>query len=291
MPQDWLPSFGTVDWDAAFGWLHEKTESTLAPGQGEAMQLALTHKVAVLTGGPSCGKSFNFRSIVLLARAKRAKALLTAPTGRAAKRLAELTEMPGVRASALQRLLQLRPGEEEAYDREHPLEADRVAVDEASMLDLLLAITLVNAILPGAHLLFVGDVDQLPSVGAGDVLRDLLGLDAVPSVRLTHIFRQAHHSSVVTNAHCINAGHLPLTRGLGDFFLFAEADAECLAEFTIDIVANRLRVRFGVDARRGVQVLCPMHRGRLEQASSTSGPVYESPSDAMAGGYTGSATR
>lgn len=259
--QDRLPSFREVDWNVAFGWLQQKTGTTLAPEQAEAVRLALTQQVAVLTGGPGCGKSFTVRSIVLLARAKRARVLLTAPTGRAAKRLEELTGTPGVEASTLHRLLQLRPGGEAAFDREHPLEADLVVVDEASMLDLLLANTLVKAIPPGAHLLFVGDVDQLPSVGAGEVLRDLLDSGAVPSVRLTHIFRQAQQSGVVTNAHRINAGQLPVTKGLEDFFLFVEEDAERVAELTVDIVAHRLPTRFGLDPRRDVQVLCPMHRG------------------------------
>jgi len=256
--QERLPTFQAVNWEAAFGWLREQTGHVLAPEQSEAVRLALTQKVAVLTGGPGCGKSFTVRSIVALARAKRAKVLLTAPTGRAAKRLEELA---GTEASTLHRLLELRPGGDAAYDREHPLDADLVVVDEASMLDVLLANTLVKAIAPGAHLLLVGDVDQLPSVGAGEVLLDLLGSGVIPSVRLTHIFRQAQESGVVMNAHRINAGELPHTKGLADFFLFAEEEAERVAELTVDIVANRLPKRFGLDPRRDVQVLCPMHRG------------------------------
>ena len=120
-------------------------------------------------------------------------------------------------ASTLHRLLQLRPGGDAAFDREHPLDADLVVVDEASMLDVLLANTLVKAIAPGSHLLLVGDVDQLPSVGAGEVLRDALESDAIPSVRLTHIFRQAQQSGVVTNAHRINTGHMPHTKELSGF--------------------------------------------------------------------------
>jgi exodeoxyribonuclease V alpha subunit len=257
-PSDRLASFQTVHWEAALGWLSEKTAATLAPEQVEAVQLALTQKVAILTGGPGCGKSFTVRSIVALARAKKAKIILAAPTGRAAKRLEELA---GMEASTLHRLLQLRPGGDAAFDREHPLDADLVVVDEASMLDVLLANTLIKAIAPGAHLLLVGDVDQLPSVGAGEVLRDALESDAIPSVRLTHIFRQAQQSGVVTNAHRINAGQAPHTKGMSDFFVFAEEDAERVAELTMDIVANRIPKRFGLDARREVQVLCPMHRG------------------------------
>jgi exodeoxyribonuclease V alpha subunit len=255
---DRLASFHTVNWEAALGWLSEQTGASLAPEQVEAVQLALTRKVAILTGGPGCGKSFTVRSIVALARAKKAKIILAAPTGRAAKRLEELA---GMEASTLHRLLQLRPGGDAAFDRDHPLDADLVVVDEASMLDVLLANTLVKAIAPGAHLLLVGDVDQLPSVGAGEVLRDALESDAIPSVRLTHIFRQAQLSGVVTNAHRINAGQAPHTKDMADFFLFAEEDAERVAELTVEIVANRIPKRFGLDARREVQVLCPMHRG------------------------------
>jgi exodeoxyribonuclease V alpha subunit len=257
-PQDRLLAFQTVNWEVAFGWLEQQTSSALAPEQAEAVRSALTERVAVLTVGPGCGKSYTVRALVALAKAKRARVLLTAPTGRAAKRLEELTGAP---ASTLHRLLQLRPGGEAAYDREHPLDADLVVVDETSMLDVLLANTLVKAIAPGAHLLLVGDVDQLPSVGAGEVLRDLLASGVIPSVRLTHIFRQAQQSGVVTNAHRINAGELPITRGLADFFLFAEEEAERVAELTVDVVTHRLPRRFGLDPRRDVQVLCPMHRG------------------------------
>ena len=130
----------------------------------------------------------------------------------------------------MHRLLELRPGGDAAYDRDHPLDADLVVIDEASMLDLLLANKLVKAIPPGAHVLFVGDVDQLPSVGAGEVLRDLLAAGSfLPSVRLTRIFRQASRSGVVTNAHRINAGEYPQLRGLPDFFLFAADDADTAA--------------------------------------------------------------
>ncbi|MFL6078112.1 MAG: ATP-dependent RecD-like DNA helicase [Mycobacteriales bacterium] len=256
---DRLDAFGGVDWDRAFGWLRERTGADLAPEQAEAVRLALTEKLAVLTGGPGCGKSFTVRSVVLLARAKGAKVVLAAPTGRAAKRLAELT---GAQAATVHRLLELKPGGDAAYDRDRPLDADLVVVDEVSMLDLLLANKLVKAVPPGAHLLLVGDVDQLPSVGAGEVLRDLLAAGSpVPHVRLTRIFRQAQESGVVTNAHRINAGLPPLTRGLPDFFLFVEEDPEAAAKLTVDVVANRIPRKFGLDARRDVQVLCPMHRG------------------------------
>ncbi|MER5871014.1 ATP-dependent RecD-like DNA helicase [Streptomyces sp. NPDC002044] len=256
---DRMPGFRNVDWDKALGWLASRTGASLAPEQRDAVKLALTRRVAVLTGGPGCGKSFTVRSIVELARARKAKVVLAAPTGRAAKRLSELT---GAAASTVHRLLELKPGGDAAYDRERPLDADLVVVDEASMLDLLLANKLVKAVAPGAHLLLVGDVDQLPSVGAGEVLRDLLAEGGpVPAVRLTRIFRQAQQSGVVTNAHRINTGLPPITDGLPDFFLFAEEDTEAAGALAVDVAARRIPARFGLDPRRDIQVLAPMHRG------------------------------
>jgi ATP-dependent exoDNAse (exonuclease V) alpha subunit len=161
--QERLGAFAQVDWHKALGWLRSQAGLDLAPGQQEAVKLALRSKVAVLTGGPGCGKSFTVRSIVKLATAKNAAAVLVAPTGRAARRLAELT---GHEASTVHRLLQLQPGGDPKYDRGNPLDADLVVVDESSMMDVILASKLVKAIPAGAHLLMAGDVDQLPSVGA-----------------------------------------------------------------------------------------------------------------------------
>ncbi|MCQ6552974.1 ATP-dependent RecD-like DNA helicase [Streptomyces sp. C10-9-1] len=257
--EDRMPAFQDVDWDRALGWLARRTGVELAPEQQEAVKLALTSRVAVLTGGPGCGKSFTVRSIVELARAKKAAVVLAAPTGRAAKRLAELT---GAEASTVHRLLELKPGGDAAFDRDRPLDADLIVVDEASMLDLLLANKLVKAVAMGAHLLLVGDVDQLPSVGAGEVLRDLLAEGGpVPSVRLTRIFRQARESGVVTNAHRINEGLPPVTTGLKDFFLFVAEETEEAGRLAVDVAARRIPATFGLDARRDVQVLAPMHRG------------------------------
>ncbi|MBP0461176.1 SF1B family DNA helicase RecD2 [Streptomyces montanisoli] len=257
--EDRMPAFRDVDWDRALGWLARRTGTSLAPEQEQAVRLALTEKVAVLTGGPGCGKSFTVRSIVELARARKAKVVLAAPTGRAAKRLTELT---GAEASTIHRLLELKPGGDAAYDADRPLDADLVVVDEASMLDLLLANKLVKAVAQGAHLLLVGDVDQLPSVGAGEVLRDLLAEGGpVPRVRLTRIFRQARLSGVVTNAHRINSGVPPVTQGLSDFFLFVADETEEAGRLAVDVAARRLPAKFGLDPRKDVQVLAPMHRG------------------------------
>ena len=261
-----LPAFAEVDWPAALGWLRARTGQDLVAGQLDAVKLALTNKVAVLTGGPGCGKSFTVRSVVTLARAKNATVILVAPTGRAAKRLAELT---GHDACTVHRLLELQPGGEAKYDRDHPLDADLVVVDEASMMDVILANKLIKAIPEGAHLLLVGDVDQLPSVGAGEVLRDLLAAGTIPRVRLTEIFRQAQQSGIIVNAHRINSGQPPQLAGFGDFYWFgcdpAEDSglhpAEETAKLVVDIVAHRIPVKFGLDPVRDIQVLAPMHRG------------------------------
>jgi exodeoxyribonuclease V alpha subunit len=261
-----LPAFRGVDWPKALGWLHTRAGLDLAPTQQETVKLALTRKVAVLTGGPGCGKSFTVRAIVALATAKQARVMLVAPTGRAAKRLAELT---GHQASTVHRLLELQPGGDPKYDAANPLDADLVVVDESSMMDVILANKLVKAIPAGAHLLLVGDVDQLPSVGAGEVLRDLLAAGSIPRVRLTQIFRQAQQSGIVVNAHRINHGQHPHLTGFGDFYWFTCEPpedsglhpAEETANLVVDIVARRIPARFGLDPVRDVQVLTPMHRG------------------------------
>ena len=264
--QERLPTFAQVDWQKALGWLRSQTGQELAAGQHEAVKLALSSKVAVLTGGPGCGKSFTVRSVVELATAKKATVVLVAPTGRAAKRLAELT---GHEALTVHRLLELQPGGDPKYDRDNPLDADLVVVDESSMMDVILANKLIKAIPEGAHLLLVGDVDQLPSVGAGEVLRDLLAAGTIPRVRLTQIFRQAQRSGIVVNAHRINHGQPPQLTGFRDFYWFAcdpSEDsglhpAEETATLVVDIVARRIPAKFGLDPARDVQVLTPMHRG------------------------------
>ncbi len=264
--QERLPAFTAVDWQKALGWLGSRTGQELASGQQDAVTLALTSKVAVLTGGPGCGKSFTVRSVVELATAKKANVVLVAPTGRAAKRLAELTCHE---ASTVHRLLELQPGGDPKHDRDHPLDADLVVVDESSMMDVILANKLVKAIPDGAHLLLVGDVDQLPSVGAGEVLRDLLAAGRIPRVRLTQIFRHARQSGIVVNAHRINHGQPPQLTDFRDFYWFtcdpAEDSglhpAEETAKLVVDIVARRIPAKFGLDPVRDVQVLTPMHRG------------------------------
>src|SRR5437588_9907171 len=199
-----------IDMPRVHHWIDRSTEKrgiTLSAEQRQAVELAATSRLLVLTGGPGCGKTFTTRTIVDLWRAMGKSILLAAPTGRAAQRLAEMTKQE---AKTIHRLLAFDPKTMGfRYNEEHPLEAQAIVVDETSMLDLFLAHSLIKAIPPHAQVLLVGDVDQLPSVGPGMVLRDLIDSQQVPVVRLTEVFRQAAKSHIVTNAHRINAGQFP----------------------------------------------------------------------------------
>ncbi|MGA7668793.1 MAG: ATP-dependent RecD-like DNA helicase [Nitrolancea sp.] len=260
---DRLSEFGDIDWEAALDWLiNVRRIPALAERQIEAVRAALTNPVTVLTGGPGTGKSTTVRSIVTLARAKRARVLLVAPTGRAAKRLSELTGHP---ARTIHRLLKLQPGGSAAFDENNPLDADLLVVDESSMLDVYLFNTLVRALPSGCHLLLVGDADQLPSVGPGNVLHDLIASDVIPTVRLEAIFRQAEASAIVRNAHHINNGEMPQSgREIRDFAVVrveegADAAQEA-AELVQDLVNRRLPRAYGIPSDQ-IQVLCPMNGG------------------------------
>ena len=256
-PTDRMPAFAAVDWGTALAWLRVRTGAELAAEQEQAVRLALTSTVAVLTGGPGCGKSFTVKSVITLAAAKRAKVVLAAPTGRAAKRLAELSGHP---ATTVHRLLQLRPGGDPSFDRDHPLDADLIVVDEASMLDLILANKLIKAV-PAGGAPVAGRRCGPAALGRrrGGAARRA-GRRHHPRVRLTTIFRQAQQSGVVVNAHRINAGQSPVFGEHPDFFLFPADDPEATAERVVDLVARRIPRRFGIPAR-DIQVLAPMHRG------------------------------
>jgi exodeoxyribonuclease V alpha subunit len=241
--------------------LADRDDLALNQGQREAVRAALTHKVTVLTGGPGTGKTTAVRTIIRLLEAKDFSYALAAPTGRAAKRLAEATDRE---AKTIHRLLEFKPQQGLQFQRneENPLDADMVIVDEASMLDLLLTNHLLKAIHPESHLLLVGDVDQLPSVGAGNVLNDVIESGSAAVVRLTEIFRQAEGSLIVENAHRINRGEMPLFgRNAVDFFLFPADDAEQAADLIVDLVQNRIPRKFGLDPLNDIQVLSPLHRG------------------------------
>jgi exodeoxyribonuclease V alpha subunit len=252
--------FGGVDWAVAFGWLAEKQGIRLAPEQEAGVRMVLTNPVAILTGGPGTGKTHTLKAVLTLARAKQLRCILAAPTGRAAKRMEEATGWP---AGTLHRVLELRPGGQAGHGPENPLPADLVVIDEASMLDVLLANQLVKAVAPGSHLLLVGDPDQLPSVGAGDVLADLLRPARFPVTRLTHIFRQGAGSGIAANARRINEGQLPHFGGESqDCFFLPADDPATAAELVVDLVARRLPARYGFKIG-DVQVLVPMHRGEV----------------------------
>ncbi|MBN1261172.1 MAG: ATP-dependent RecD-like DNA helicase, partial [Anaerolineae bacterium] len=261
--RDRLFVFQSLDWPAAFSWLDGGNAFTLASQQREAVQMALSEKVSVLTGGPGTGKTTITRAIIQLLAAKGKSVLLAAPTGRAAKRLSEATGLP---AKTIHRLLEFKPvaGNRFLRDQENPLDADMVIIDEASMIDVLLMNHLLKAVEVGTHLLLVGDVDQLPSVGPGNVLRDLIASEVAPVTRLDTIFRQAADSFIIVNAHRINRGEMPtISQQATDFFLFQQPDAEKAADLLIDIVARRIPAKFGHDPDRDIQVLSPMHRGAV----------------------------
>jgi exodeoxyribonuclease V alpha subunit len=231
----------------------------LSPQQLGMVKAALTHKVTVLTGGPGTGKTTALRALIHALVSQRCTFALASPTGRAAKRLSEATGQP---AKTIHRLLEYSPAEGFKRDEDNPLDVDMVVVDEASMLDLILTNNLLKALDLHSHLLLVGDVDQLPSVGAGDVLRDIIASGVATVIHLDLIFRQAQDSLIVTNAHRINQGQLPLTpKWAQDFFLFVEPEPDKAAALLVDVVKNRIPRKFGMDPLTEIQVLSPMYRG------------------------------
>lgn len=236
-------------------------EDELTPEQQNAVRTALGNPVSILTGGPGTGKTTTIRALISALEAAQKRYALASPTGRAAKRLSQATGRP---ASTIHRLLGFSPGEGFKYNATNPLEIDLLVVDEASMLDLLLTNHLLKALKPGTHLLLVGDVDQLPSVGAGDVLRDVIASQIAPVTRLMVIFRQASTSFIITNAHRINQGQMPaFPTGdeAMDFFLFPAESPEEAASWVQDVVCNRIPQKFGFHPRDEIQILAPMYRG------------------------------
>jgi len=251
-----------IDADKALPWIEQKTALTLAASQAEAIRLALKSKIMVVTGGPGVGKTTIVNSILRILAAKHVKLLLCAPTGRAAKRMFEAT---GMEAKTIHRLLEFDP---KAFgfkrNDDNPLDCDLLVVDESSMVDVLLMQSLIKAVPSAAALLIVGDIDQLPSVGPGQVLADIIGSSAVPVVRLTEVFRQAAESKIITTAHAINAGRMPdlaPPEGETDFYFVPAADPEQAVPRIVELVSQRIPRRFGFDPIRDIQVLCPMNRG------------------------------
>lgn len=229
--------------------------------QKAAIQKALDSKVMVLTGGPGTGKTTTTQGIIAAFKARHISILLAAPTGRAAKRMTEAT---GMEAKTIHRLLEYNPMDGYKRNDENPLEGDALIVDECSMIDILLFYNLMKAIPSHMRLILVGDIDQLPSVGAGNVLRDIIDSQKIPVVRLTRIFRQAQSSRIVMNAHAINAGHFPnIKNGLDtDFFFINQEDADEMVKLIIGLVRDRLPKKYGYPPKE-IQVLTPMQRGTV----------------------------
>ncbi|MEM9407566.1 MAG: ATP-dependent RecD-like DNA helicase [Acidobacteriota bacterium] len=264
------PPWGELDVEAALGWVAGRSSIELAPTQRAAVQLVLGAKVSVLTGGPGVGKTTLVNAIldILSVKKVRGKPLrlqLCAPTGRAAKRLSEST---GRTAKTIHRLLEPKGRGGFTRGADAPLDCDVLVVDETSMVDTQLMSSLLDAVPRSAALLLVGDVDQLPSVGPGQVLRDVIDSKSVPVARLTEIFRQAQTSRIVTNAHRVNEGRLPELEQdggdeLSDFYFIEAADAEDAVRKIVQMVGSRIPGRFGLDRVRDIQLLCPMNRGTL----------------------------
>ena len=259
-----VPPWGGIDTEKAIPWVEGKTGLELSSSQKDAVRLALASKMVIITGGPGVGKTTLVNSILLLIQAKNVQVTLCAPTGRAAKRLSEST---GLEAKTIHRLLEFDP---KSFGfkrgRDNPLETDLVVIDESSMVDIVLMNKLLAAIPTEAALMIVGDVDQLPSVGPGAVLADLIDSGAVPTVRLTEIFRQAATSRIIVNAHRINKGEMPLkaeTGALTDFYFIPADTPEDIHAKLLHVVTERIPKRFGLHPVRDIQVLTPMNRGGL----------------------------
>ncbi|MBX7105879.1 MAG: ATP-dependent RecD-like DNA helicase [Gemmataceae bacterium] len=252
-----------VDWERAVSWAGAKMQVQLAPAQADAIRQSLRSKVLVVTGGPGVGKTTIVRGIVEIFAAKKLRVALCAPTGRAAKRLSETT---GREAKTIHRLLEFDPSSGGfQHDENRPLDFDLIVADESSMIDITLFHSLVRAVSQWACLLMVGDVDQLPSVGPGSVLGDVIRSGAVPVVRLTQIFRQAQSSYIVRAAHSVNAGEMPESApaGSGDFYYVpAETPGEIIDKI-LTMVRDRIPAKFGLHPLNDIQVLTPMNRSEL----------------------------
>jgi exodeoxyribonuclease V alpha subunit len=237
---------------------------TLTPEQEAGVRAAFDYRLSVITGGPGTGKTASIRAIAKLAQAQGARALLVAPTGRAARRM---TEASGVDAKTVHSALGGVPGELPEHDEDDPLPYDLLIVDESSMANLELMVTLLRAVAARTHIVLVGDADQLAPVGAGKPFADMVGSDVVPTARLSHIFRQAAGSMIVQGAHAIRRGETPeftVTDGMRhDLFLMERSSARDALELIVELVSSRLPAHYGVDAVQDIQVFAPIYRGEL----------------------------
>lgn len=250
----------SVDINKAVNWAEQTLHMHFADTQKQAVAATLQNKVTILTGGPGTGKSTITRAIVAILSKLTKHIIAVAPTGRAAKRLYEMT---GHYSQTIHRLLKFNPGTGTfTHNAENPIQCDLLIVDEMSMVDTYLAYSLLEAVPSHARILLVGDVDQLPSIGPGHVLKDLIDSKQIPTVRLTEIFRQARHSNIIANAHRINSSQMPyLKNDHGDFFFFSAKEPPDIRSCVVDLVTRRIPEKFGFDARRDIQVLAPMRRG------------------------------
>jgi len=257
-------SIRKIDSEKALAWVQEKLSITLAPMQKQAIKCAAENKVIVITGGPGTGKTTIINAILKIFSVLDVRVLLAAPTGRAAKRMSEASSHE---AKTIHRMLEysLQKGGFQRNE-ENPLDCDVLIIDEASMIDTVLMYHLLKAVPSGATLILVGDVNQLPSVGPGNVLRDIIASGAVPVVQLSEIFRQAQHSLIIVNAHKINNGIMPSLKLPGpysDFYFIEQEDPEEVLKIIIELVAERIPRRFKLDPVDGIQVLTPMHKGTV----------------------------